>query len=34
MTTVLAGKEQLLGEQGHYGALARADDALPDLPVR
>lgn len=29
VTTVLAGKEQLLGEQGHYGALARADDALP-----
>ncbi|GAB2594557.1 copper transporter [Microlunatus antarcticus] len=29
VTTVLAGKEQLLGEQGHYGALGRADDALP-----
>jgi hypothetical protein len=29
VTTVLAGKEQLLGQQGHYGALARADDALP-----
>ena len=29
VTTVLAGKEQILGEQGHYGALARADDALP-----
>ena len=29
VTTVLAGKEQLMGEQGHYGALARADDALP-----
>ena len=29
VTTVLAGKEQLLGRQGHYGALARADDALP-----
>jgi Copper transport outer membrane protein, MctB len=31
VTTVLAGKEQLLGEQGHYGALARADDALPTV---
>jgi hypothetical protein len=29
VTTVLAGREQLNGEQGHYGALARADDALP-----
>ena len=29
VTTVLAGKEQLSGEQGHYGALARADDVLP-----
>jgi hypothetical protein len=34
VTTVLAGKEQILGRQGHYGALARADDALPDVPVR
>jgi len=34
VTTVLAGKEQMLGRQGHYGALARADDALPDVPVR
>ena len=34
VTTVLAGKEQVLGRQGHYGALARADDALPVLPVR
>lgn len=33
-TTVLAGKEQYLGEQGHYGALARAGAPLPDLPVR
>jgi hypothetical protein len=32
VTTVLAGKEQLSGEQGHYGALGRADDVLP--PVR
>lgn len=31
VTTVLAGKEQLLGQQGHYGALARADDALPTV---
>lgn len=31
VTTVLAGKEQILGEQGHYGALARADDALPTV---
>jgi len=29
VTTVLAGKEQILGEQGHYGALGRADDTLP-----
>ncbi len=29
VTTVLAGKEQLADGQGHYGALARADDALP-----
>jgi hypothetical protein len=34
VTAVLAGKEQLLGRQGHYGALARADDALPAIPVR
>ncbi len=34
VTTVLAGREQLLGRQGHYGALARADDALPTLPIR
>ena len=33
-TTILAGKEQLLGRQGHYGALARADAPLPQLPVR
>jgi Copper transport outer membrane protein, MctB len=34
-TTVLAGREQLLGRQGHYGALARADDVMPSpLPVR
>ena len=34
VTAVLAGKEQVLGRQGHYGALARADDALPAFPVR
>jgi hypothetical protein len=33
-TTVLAGQEQLLGRQGHYGALTRADAPLPTLPVR
>jgi hypothetical protein len=34
-TTVLAGKEQLLGTVGkHYGALAKADAPAPDLPVR
>lgn len=33
-TTVLAGQEQLLGRQGHYGALSRADAPLPSLPVR
>jgi len=33
-TTVLAGKEQLLGRQGHYGALTKADSPLPELPVR
>ena len=31
VTAVLAGKEQMMGEQGHYGALARADDALPQV---
>ena len=34
VTTVLAGQEQLLGRQGHYGALTRADAPLPTLPVR
>ena len=35
LTTVLAGAEQILGRQGHYGALARADDVLPSpLPMR
>jgi hypothetical protein len=35
ITTVLAGKEQLLGREGHhYGALARADAPLPTLPIR
>ena len=34
VTTALAGAEQILGRQGHYGALARADDALPNVPVR
>ena len=34
-TTVLAGQELLLRPEGrHYGALARADAPLPDLPVR
>ncbi|MET0692363.1 MAG: copper transporter, partial [Propionibacteriaceae bacterium] len=33
-TTVMAGKEQLLGRQGHYGALTKADAPLPLLPVR
>jgi hypothetical protein len=34
-TTVLAGKELLLNRKGrHYGALARADAPLPNLPVR
>ncbi len=33
-TVVLAGQEQLLGRQGHYGALTRADAPLPTLPVR
>jgi hypothetical protein len=35
ITTVLAGKEQLLGNGGrHYGALSKADAPLPTLPVR
>jgi hypothetical protein len=34
-TVVLAGKERLLGRPPqHYGALAKADAPLPDLPVR
>jgi hypothetical protein len=33
-TTLMAGKEQLLGRQGHYGALTRADAPMPQLPVR
>jgi hypothetical protein len=33
-TTVMAGKEQALGGQGHYGALTKADAPLPQLPVR
>ena len=33
-TTLMAGKEQLLGGQGHYGALTKADAPLPQLPVR
>jgi hypothetical protein len=34
-TVVLAGKERLLGKPSqHYGALARADAPLPELPVR
>lgn len=34
-TTIFAGHEQLLGrDAGHYGALARADAVLPELPVR
>jgi Copper transport outer membrane protein, MctB len=34
-TVVLAGKESLLGRPSqHYGALARADAPLPELPVR
>ncbi len=33
-TTVLAGKEQLLGRHGHYGAFSKADAPLPNLPVR
>jgi hypothetical protein len=35
ITTVLAGKEQLLGREGHhYGAMAQADAPLPTLPIR
>jgi hypothetical protein len=34
MTTVLAGKEQLLGRSGQYGALTKADAPMPQLPVR
>lgn len=34
VTTVFAGQEQLLGRQGHYGALSRTDAPLPTLPVR
>lgn len=33
VTVVLAGEEQLLGRQGHYGALTKADAPLPTLPV-
>jgi hypothetical protein len=34
-TVVLAGKERLLGRPSqHYGALAKADTPLPELPVR
>jgi hypothetical protein len=34
-TVVLAGKETLLGRPSqHYGALAKADAPLPELPVR
>lgn len=33
-TVVLAGKQQLLGGQGHYGALEKADAPLPALPLR
>lgn len=33
-TTILAGREQLLDRQGHYGALTKADAPLPALPVR
>ena len=34
VTTVLAGKAELLGRQGHYGALDRAEAPLPALPLR
>jgi hypothetical protein len=33
-TVVLAGKEQILGRQGHYGAFTKADSPLPVVPVR
>ncbi len=33
-TVLLAGKEQLLGRHGHYGALTGADAPTPELPVR
>jgi Copper transport outer membrane protein, MctB len=33
-TTVLAGKEQLLGREGHYGALTGSSAPAPVLPVR
>jgi len=33
-TVILALKEQLLGRQGHYGALTKADAPMPQLPVR
>jgi hypothetical protein len=34
-TVVLAGKERMLGRPAqHYGALAKADAPLPELPVR
>jgi hypothetical protein len=33
-STIMAGKEQLLGRQGHYGGLTRADAPMPQLPVR
>jgi hypothetical protein len=33
-TTIMAGKEQLLGRHGHYGALTKADAPMPQLPVR
>jgi Copper transport outer membrane protein, MctB len=33
-TMIVAGKEQLLGRHGHYGALPGADGPAPELPVR
>jgi Copper transport outer membrane protein, MctB len=33
-TVILAGKEQVLGRQGHYGALSKADAPVPQLPIR
>ncbi len=33
-STIMAGKEQLLNRQGHYGALTKADAPMPQLPVR